>query len=45
MTDVSFHTSEQQDAGLCGGDIASLGYMFHVLKEYTAFIFNSRVVH
>jgi hypothetical protein len=28
MTDVSFHTSKQQDASLCGGDIASLDYVF-----------------
>ena len=41
MTDVSFQTSKQQDAGLCGGDIASLGYMLPVLKDYIAFIFNS----
>jgi len=45
MTDISFHTSEQPDAGLCGGYIASLGYMFPIFKEYIAFIFNSWVVH
>jgi hypothetical protein len=45
MTDVNFHTYEKQDAGLCGGDIASLDYMFRVVKEYTAFVFSSCVVH